>query len=212
MKRAQMRNFFTAMFISRGTPLILGGDEWMQTQFGNNNAYSTWADNEWNWLRWGEWQNVTATQRYRMYNFVQELIRFRASQKERLNPPSHSATPPAFKDANNSELSGEQWGSQRHMMLHHYAEGDTGELVILINMETVPVDFTLPTDRSWHRVVDTQAWFDQPTDGSEPDGFLSEDQTRDPYRSWNITVDDAALIESATYTASPFSMVILEER
>ena len=61
-------------------------------------------------------------------------------------------------------------------------------------------------------MVDTQAWFDQPTDGSEPDGFLSEDQTRDPYRSWNITVDDAALIENATYTASPFSMVILEER
>ncbi len=212
MKRAQMRNFFTAMFISRGTPLILGGDEWMRTQFGNNNAYSTWSDNEWNWLRWGEWQNVTATQRYRMYNFVQELIRFRSSQKERLNPPSHSATPPAFKDANNGELSGAQWGSQRHMMLHHYAEADTGELVILINMEAGPVDFTLPTGRSWHRVVDTQAWFDQPTDGSEPDGFLSEDQTRDPYRSWNITVDDAALIENATYTASPFSMVILEER
>ena len=212
MKRAQMRNFFTAMFISRGTPLILGGDEWMRTQFGNNNAYSTWADNEWNWLRWGEWQNVTATQRYRMYNFVQELIRFRSSQKERLNPASHSATPPAFKDANNGELSGEQWGSQRHMMLHHYAEADTGELVILINMEPGPVDFTLPTGRSWHRVVDTQAWFDQPTDSSEPDGFLSEDRTRDPYRSWNITVDDADLIESATYTASPFSMVILEER
>ena len=34
-----------------------GGDEWMRTQYGNNNAYSDWADNEWNWFRWGEWQS-----------------------------------------------------------------------------------------------------------------------------------------------------------
>ena len=34
--------------------MMLGGDEWMRTQYGNN-AYTTWADNEWNWFRWGEW-------------------------------------------------------------------------------------------------------------------------------------------------------------
>ncbi len=211
-KRAQMRNFFTAMFISRGTPLILGGDEWMRTQFGNNNAYSTWADNEWNWMRWGEWQNVTATHRYRMYSFVQDLIRFRARQKERLNPSRHDATPPAFKDATNAELSASQWGSQRHMMLHHYADAETGELAILINMETSPVTFTLPEGRNWHRILDTQAWFDQPTDGSEPDGYLSEDPARDPYLSWNIRLDDPPPVDGATYTAQPFTMVILEEQ
>ena len=46
MKRQQMRNLFAAMMFSHGTPMILGGDEWMRTQYGNNNAYSTWSDNE----------------------------------------------------------------------------------------------------------------------------------------------------------------------
>jgi len=213
IKRAQMRNFFTAMFISRGTPLLFGGDEWMRTQFGNNNAYSTWADNEWNWFRWGEWQNVTATQRHRMHDFVRELITFRQSQKERLNPPEHSATPPAWKNANNQDMSGEEWGSQRHMMIHHYAEeASTGELVILINMENYTVDFALPEGRNWFRVVDTQPWFDQPTDNSEPAGFLSDDPTRDPYRSWNIELDDPNPVSDARYGVQPFSIVILEER
>ncbi len=55
MKRQLMRNLFLAMMISHGTPMLLGGDEWMRSQYGNNNAYSTGADNEWNWFRWGEW-------------------------------------------------------------------------------------------------------------------------------------------------------------
>jgi pullulanase/glycogen debranching enzyme len=41
MKRQLMRNLFLAMMISHGTPIMLGGDEWMRTQLGNNNAYST---------------------------------------------------------------------------------------------------------------------------------------------------------------------------
>ena len=56
LKRQMMRNAFVAMLTSHGTPLLLGGDEWIRTQYGNNNAYSTWADNEWNWFRWGEWR------------------------------------------------------------------------------------------------------------------------------------------------------------
>ena len=189
-----MRNFFTAMFISRGTPMLFGGDEWMRTQFGNNNAYSTWADNEWNWFRWGEWQNVTATQRHRMHDFVREIIRFRQSQKERLNPPSHDDPGPAWKNAANQDMSGDEWGSQRHLMVHHYAEASTGELLILINMENSTVNFTLPEGRNWHRIVDTQVWFDQPTNDSEPSGYLSEDPTRDPYRSWNIEMDNPCLL------------------
>ena len=210
-KRQQMRNMLTAMFISRGTPLLLGGDEWMRTQFGNNNAYSTWADNEWNWFRWGEWRNVTATQRYRMHDFVRSLITFRREHKARLSPEEYDAPAPAWKGASNEDLSPEQWGSQRHMMVHHHAPASTGELVVLLNMETEPVTFTLPEDRTWYRVVDTQAWFDQPTDSSEPEGHLSEDPSRDPYRSWNIDLADPEQV-GAQYEALPSSIVILEQR
>ena len=210
-KRAQMRNMLTAMFISRGTPMLLGGDEWMRTQFGNNNAYSTWADNEWNWHRWGEWRSFTATQRHRMHDFVRQLIRLRHRQLNRLNPSSYAAAGPAWKDALNQDLSAEQWGSQRHMMIHHHAEADTKELLILINMETRPVTFALPEGRDWLRLVDTQPWFDQPTGGDEPEGHLSEDPTRDPYRSWNISLDNPEFV-SDSYEATASSIVILEQR
>ena len=109
-------------------------------------------------------------------------------------------------------MSGEEWGSQRHLMIHHYSEASTGEIVILINMENYTIDFTLPEGRNWSRVVDTQAWFDQPTDASEPNGYLSEDPTRDPYRSWNIELNDPPAVTDSRYGAQPFSMVILEER
>ena len=45
-----MRNAITALMCSRGTPMILAGDEFANTQFGNNNAYC--QDNEISWLDW----------------------------------------------------------------------------------------------------------------------------------------------------------------
>ncbi|MCR5092787.1 MAG: glycogen debranching protein GlgX [Lachnospiraceae bacterium] len=45
-----MRNAITVLMCSRGTPMILAGDEFANTQFGNNNAYC--QDNEISWLDW----------------------------------------------------------------------------------------------------------------------------------------------------------------
>ena len=38
------------VFLSAGTPLLLGGDEFGRSQMGNNNAYC--QDNSVNWLDW----------------------------------------------------------------------------------------------------------------------------------------------------------------
>lgn len=209
MKRQQMRNLFVAMMISQGTPLVLGGDEWMRTQYGNNNAYSTWADNEWNWFRWGEWRNVTAPHRHRMHDFVRDLIRFRAERINRLNPGEYGAASIAWKNASNGDMSGDEWGQKRHVMLHHYGEGDTPELVTLINFEAGSVNFTLPEGVEWGRVIDTQSWFDTPADAGEGGGLFSEDETLDPYISWNIQTDDPPLV-GESYDVQAFSIVVLE--
>ncbi len=50
LRRRQMRNFFSFLFVSQGTPMICGGDEFARTQRGNNNAYC--QDNEISWLDW----------------------------------------------------------------------------------------------------------------------------------------------------------------
>ena len=92
MKRQLMRNLFTAMMISHGTPLIYGGDEWMRTQLGNNNAYSTLADNEFNWFDWGVWE--ASDERHRMHDFVRAAIKFRKDHAYALAPDEYGKGAP----------------------------------------------------------------------------------------------------------------------
>ena len=48
--RMMKKCFCGPAFCSRGTPMFLAGDEFGNTQFGNNNAYR--QDNEISWLDW----------------------------------------------------------------------------------------------------------------------------------------------------------------
>jgi isoamylase len=50
LRERQKRNFLTTLFVSRGVPLLLGGDEMSRTQGGNNNAYC--QDNPVSWFDW----------------------------------------------------------------------------------------------------------------------------------------------------------------
>ena len=50
LRERQQRNFLATLLVSRGVPLILGGDEMSRTQGGNNNAYC--QDNEVSWVDW----------------------------------------------------------------------------------------------------------------------------------------------------------------
>lgn len=50
LRRKQIRNAFMVLLFSQGTPLILAGDEFGNSQQGNNNAYC--QDNEIAWLNW----------------------------------------------------------------------------------------------------------------------------------------------------------------
>lgn len=206
LKRQMMRNAFTAMMISHGTPMILGGDEWMRTQYGNNNAYGTMADNEWNWFRWGEWQAPSNTHRYRMHDFVRNMTRFRLDHTYALNPGEWGGGMPfAWKHPDNHD--GVNW-SGKAVMQHYYDDGagDWGpELAILINMEANDtVRFNPPGGRDWRRVVDTQNWFDL------DDGFLAENPDLDPKRSANVDLEGTIPV-SGPYDVPPRTIVILED-
>ncbi|MGM0414693.1 MAG: glycogen debranching protein GlgX [Bacillota bacterium] len=70
LRKKQMKNALTILLMSRGIPMILSGDEFANTQFGNNNAYC--HDNEISWLNWdrlGENKDI--------FNYLQRLIDFR---------------------------------------------------------------------------------------------------------------------------------------
>ena len=215
-KRQMVRNMFTAMMISHGTPLLWAGDEWLRTQYGNNNAYNIWADNEWNWMRWGEWRSTYAWSRHRSFDFVKELIAFRKAHEYAFAPKEYGEHMPlSWKTAGNTEMSGDDWSNNKHVMQHYYDGGDhpdDPELLVLINMERGDVTFTLPEGRTWGRVVDTQAWFDTPGTIDDEGGYFDENPTLDPYLSANISAAAPIILDAPSYTVTGSSIVILEEQ
>ena len=70
LRKKQIKNAITILLISRGIPMILSGDEFCNSQFGNNNAYC--QDNEISWLNWdmlGKNNDI--------YNYFKNIIKFR---------------------------------------------------------------------------------------------------------------------------------------
>ena len=52
LRRRLAMNAFAVLMCSRGTPMFFSGDEFLNTQYGNNNAYC--QDNEISWLDWAD--------------------------------------------------------------------------------------------------------------------------------------------------------------
>ncbi|WP_026508480.1 glycogen debranching protein GlgX [Butyrivibrio sp. MC2013] len=70
LRQRQIRNAMTILLTSRGVPMLLSGDEFANTQYGNNNAYC--QDNEISWLDWDraiEYGDLT--------KYISDLIAFR---------------------------------------------------------------------------------------------------------------------------------------
>ncbi|HLI58881.1 MAG TPA: glycogen debranching protein GlgX [Solirubrobacteraceae bacterium] len=70
LRLRQQRNFLTTLFVSQGTPMLLGGDEIGRTQRGNNNGWC--QDSELSWYDWNR-----DGERDRMHAFTRRLIRLR---------------------------------------------------------------------------------------------------------------------------------------
>jgi glycogen operon protein len=70
LRERQQRNFLATLFLSQGVPMLLGGDEFGRTQYGNNNAWC--QDNDISWYGWEheDWQR-------RLLDFTRRLIALR---------------------------------------------------------------------------------------------------------------------------------------
>ncbi len=71
LRARQVRNMLATVLLSQGTPMLLAGDEFGNTQNGNNNAYC--QDNEMSWLDWHDTFHANAA----LPAFVRRLIRLR---------------------------------------------------------------------------------------------------------------------------------------
>ena len=70
LRRRQARNLMATLLISQGVPMILGGDEFLRTQGGNNNAWC--QDNATSWVDWS-----LAEKNADFLRFVRQLIALR---------------------------------------------------------------------------------------------------------------------------------------
>lgn len=70
LRRKLAKNAFTVLMMSRGTPMFLAGDEFLNTQYGNNNAYC--QDNEISWLNWGDLEKNREH-----FDYVRHIIKLR---------------------------------------------------------------------------------------------------------------------------------------
>ncbi len=74
LRRKQIRNAFLMLLLSQGTPMILSGDEFGNSNEGNNNAYC--QDNEISWLNWNQLKTHKD-----IYAYVKNLIQLRKNHK-----------------------------------------------------------------------------------------------------------------------------------
>ncbi|MGA3268153.1 MAG: glycogen debranching protein GlgX [Verrucomicrobiota bacterium] len=70
IRKRQIKNFLLSLLVSRGVPMLLGGDEFRRTQGGNNNAYC--QDNETSWMDWTQLE-----QHREISRFARGMIAFR---------------------------------------------------------------------------------------------------------------------------------------
>ena len=74
LRRRMVRNSFALLMCSRGIPMFLAGDEFLNTQFGNNNAYC--QDNVTSWLDWS-----LLKKNRDMFEFFRYMIRLRKDNR-----------------------------------------------------------------------------------------------------------------------------------
>jgi isoamylase len=117
LRARQTRNFLTTLFVSQGTPMLLGGDESGRTQDGNNNAWC--QDNEISWFDWHETQDAAD-----LRAFVRRLIQLRHRHPVlrlesflRGAPVNGSGLPDVWWfRADGRKMTGRDWQGERHVL------------------------------------------------------------------------------------------------
>lgn len=159
LRKRMIRNAFAVLMASRGIPMFLAGDEFCNTQFGNNNAYC--HDNIISWLDWNRLEENRD-----MFSFFQYMIRFR--KKHRLLRTNISGGVYGFPDVSFHGTS--PWCSQFNEYDRYVAvmfagqEPDNGPQVIYVASNAYWEDLNvvlpeLPKSMCWEVAVDT--WNDE---------------------------------------------------
>ncbi|MEM8830803.1 MAG: glycogen debranching protein GlgX [Cyanobacteria bacterium P01_G01_bin.19] len=154
LRLKQIKNFFTVLLMSQGTPMILMGDEVRRTQQGNNNTYC--QDNELSWFDWSNVESNLGLLRFvkKAIAFIQGLSVFRLEQAL----ASTKGTDP-YLIWHGTKLYRPNWEDESHHLAFTLAYPQRGEyLHVIFNAYWESLTFELPklSERhNWHQVIDT---------------------------------------------------------
>ena len=147
LRRKQVKNFCCLLLLSNGTPMFRAGDEFLNTQFGNNNPYN--QDNEVGWL---DWSQLRANQD--IFRFFKKMIAFRKTH------PSLSRSRFWREDISWYGVgSAVDFSSDSHSLAFclHGASQDDDDIYAMINAYWNELEFQVQEGAApvWRRIVDT---------------------------------------------------------
>jgi isoamylase len=147
LRRKQVKNFCCLLFLSNGTPMFRAGDEFLNTQFGNNNPYN--QDNEIGWLDW----NQLGTNRD-IFRFFQNMIAFRKAHPTLSRSRFWREDVAWYGVGRTVDLSADS--RSLAFCLHGASQGDD-DIYVMINAYWEPLAFEIQegTAQDWRRIVDT---------------------------------------------------------
>ena len=187
-RERQKRNFLATLFLSQGTPMLLGGDEMGRTQGGNNNAWC--QDNEVGWLDWSRHDEG-------LLRFTRGLVALRRAHPALRRGAFLTAAGDTASDRpdvvwHGTALGTPDWGPGAQVLAAHLAGERSPEpdddLYLAANAGGAPLVFELPRPPAgtrWLRVVAT--WQETP-------GDLLEPGAEEAVEGATITVPDRACV------------------
>ena len=189
LRRRLIKNAFAALLCSRGPAMFFAGDEFCNTQFGNNNAYC--QDNIISWLDWSRLEEFKE-----VHDFVRHMIQFRKEHPilRKMTKPSscqfpeisvHNGTPFNASTDYKTKLIGIMYAGRN--------EEDTEDDIVFYCMNAyweplvmqLPV---LPNGKHWHVDTNTNAEYFDGEDFTEKTELLGVNTIRVPARTTIILV------------------------
>lgn len=155
LRRRQVKNFCCLLFLSNGTPMFRAGDEFLNTQQGNNNPYN--QDNETTWLNWD-----LLADNQDIFRFFKLMIAFRKAHPSIARSRFWRGDVHWYGVGQTPDLS--YYSHTLAYCLHGESQGDV-DLYVMINEFWEDLTFMVQEGkaRDWYRVVDTSR--------SSPDDF-----------------------------------------
>jgi len=132
LRMQQMKNAMVLLVMSAGVPMIVAGDEFAQTQSGNNNPYN--QDNATTWLDWSR-----APQFLELTDFVRALIGLRRARGDGPVILHGVDDEPDLSDAS------------------HSLAWQRGDLYIMANAWWNPLEFHVRAEGDWHVALSSAA-------------------------------------------------------